>query len=94
MVTMGKKQTSITVDERIWGELASFCTRAKATQQGVIEAAIYWVVHRLPAEKYLEVMRAASDYVETGESSQDDIAGIAKVVKDSEARRQGRKAHG
>jgi len=60
---MPKKQTSIRIDDLLFAEFTEFCESSKAKQEGVMEAAIYWVVHRLPRAQYLDIVQEASRHV-------------------------------
>ncbi len=60
---MAKKQTTIRLDETLFRELNEFCARARAKQEGVVEAAIFYVVHRLKGQDFLELMQATSDHI-------------------------------
>lgn len=52
------------INEELADELAEFCRRGRIVQEGAIEAAIYWLVHCMGKDEYLEVTDAASAYLD------------------------------
>jgi len=85
---MAKKQIASRIDERIADDLATFCQRGRVVQEGVIEAAIYWLVHRMPREEYLEIMEAAAAYLDnrSAPDAAEDGRPIGPRVQDALAR--------
>lgn len=62
---MGKKQTTIRVDEHLFAEFSEFCESARLKQEGVIEGAIYLMMHGLEDRDYISLMHEATDYIKT-----------------------------
>jgi len=86
--TMDKKRLTARVDEALADDLAEFCRRGRMVQEGVIEAAIYWLVHRMAKDEYIEVMEQASAYLD-GEATADAASAKAEFEPKTEL---GRKA--
>ena len=85
---MDKKRLTSRVDERLADDLAEFCRRGRAVQEGVIEAAIYWLVHRMPKEEYLDVMEEASAYLD-GKPTPDEVSDEERGPKTALGRKLG-----
>jgi hypothetical protein len=78
---MAKRQAAARIDERLFDEFSAFCDRAKVKQEGVIEAAIYWLMHRLSPEQFITVMHEASDYVSDLNRATDADPGAEQAVE-------------
>lgn len=69
---MDQKRITVRVNAALAEELIEFCRRGRATQEGVVEAAIYWLVRRMPREEYWQLMDAATAYLDgQGDESAD-----------------------
>lgn len=66
MLLMERKRTTVRIDQTLFDEFSNFCDRARVKQEGVIEAAVYYIIHRLPPHQFLLLMQEASDYIATG----------------------------
>lgn len=75
-MAMAKKQVTARIDGVLADELVEFCRRGRLVQEGVVEAAIYWLVRRMPRDEYLEVMDKAAAYLDPAAT-----AGRGEVAK-------------
>ena len=76
---MVRKQVTSRIDEALADDLAEFCRRGRMVQEGVIEAAIYWLVHRMSRDEYVDVMEQASAYLD-GDATPDEASAPAQTA--------------
>jgi len=74
-MSMREKRTTVHLTEPLDQDLADFCRQMRAVQGGVIEAAIYWVVHRMNCEDYVQLMREVTAYLD-GQPTPEEGAGM------------------
>jgi hypothetical protein len=97
---MGKKQTTVRLDEKLFEDLGEFCRRSRSTQEGVLQAAVFYIVHQMPKEQYLELMQQTSDYIDgitapsTDESSNEPERITDKVLGEVSKGLKGRAGKG
>ena len=72
---MAKKRTTVRIDETLADDLAIFCRSMRAVQEGVIEAAIFWLVHQMPRENYVQLMQDVTAYLD-GQPTPEEGAGM------------------